>query len=266
MIDNAMSARLDAGETVYAAWIGTPGRAVAETIAQGSWDAVVIDMQHGAIGYEAMLDLVNTVAGVGKPAVVRMPMGDDGLIGRILDGGAQGVICPMVDTDDQAAALVQATKYAPVGMRSWGPNRAMAALGIDRDGYLAEANGFCLAWAMIETDTAMTNINSILSSKSLDGVFVGPNDLCVSLTGGEAVDPGEPRVLEAIEQIVRQARTHSVHAGIYANNPDLARVYAEMGYRFIAIGNELTFARLGGELLLEVAKDTGNGSDETLEV
>lgn len=257
MIDNAMSAKLDAGETVYAAWVGTPVRAVAEAIAQGSWDAVVIDMQHGAIGYESMLDLVSGVAGAGKPAVVRMPMGDDGLVGRILDAGSQGVICPMVDTGHEAAALVRATKYAPVGMRSWGPNRAMAALGVDKGGYLAQANDICLAWAMIETDTAIANINSILSNKALDGVFVGPNDLCISLTGGKVVDPSEPQVLEAINQIARKAGAHSVHAGIYANNPDLARIYAEMGYRFIAIGNELTFARLGGELMLEAARDIG---------
>lgn len=257
MIENGLSARLAAGETLYAAWLSVPSRALAESLAQCTWDAVIVDMQHGAIGYESMLDMVGGIAGAGQPAVVRMPMGDDGLVGRILDAGSQGVICPMVDTGHEAAALVRATKYAPTGMRSWGPNRAMAALGLDRDTYLAQANDVCSAWAMVETDTALSNINSILSHKALDGVFVGPNDLCIALTGGRAVNPSEPEVLDAIALIARRANAHGIHAGIYANNPDLARIYADMGYRFIAIGLDLTYARVGSELLLEAAKDAG---------
>ena len=265
MIENVLSARLAAGETLYAAWLGIPSRELAGSLAQCTWDAVIVDMQHGAIGYESMLDMVGGIVGAGKPALVRMPMGDDGLVGRILDAGSQGVICPMVDTGHEAAALVRATKYAPAGMRSWGPDRAMAALGLDRDSYLAQANVFCSAWAMIETDTALGNINSILSHKALDGVFVGPNDLCIALTAGRAVDPRAAEVLDAVSLIARRAGAHGVHAGIYANNPDLARIYADMGYRFIAIGQALTYARVGSELLLEAAKDAGDGDSSGLD-
>lgn len=259
-----LSARLKAGETVHAAWVGSPSLAVAVACAQASWDAVIIDMQHGAVGVESMFDLVAGVVRAGKPAMVRMPMSDEGMIGRILDAGAEGVVCPMVNTGQDASRLGRAAKYPPVGLRSWGPMRALQAHGLDGKEYLAEANGFCLAWAMVETETAIANIDSILSGRMIDGVFVGPYDLCVSLTKGEALDPTHPVVLEALDLIVRKARAHRVVPGIYASTADHARTYAAMGFKLIAIGNELAYARIGGELLLEAAREADVSADEAL--
>lgn len=261
-----LSARLKAGETVFAAWLGSPSLAVAEAVAQASWDAVVIDMQHGAIGVESMFDLVAGVVRAGKPAMVRMPMSDEGMIGRILDAGAEAVVCPMVNTGQDASRLGRSAKYPPIGLRSWGPTRAMQVHGLDRDDYLAQANGFCLAWAMVETETAIANIDSILSGRAIDGVFVGPYDLCVSLTKGSALDPSHPVVMEALDLIVRKARAHKVLPGISASTPDHARIYSAMGFRLIAIGNELSYARIGSELLLEAARETAAPAPEVVAV
>jgi len=259
-----LSARLKAGETVYAAWVGSPSLAMAEAVAQASWDAVVVDMQHGAVGVESMIDLVGGVVRAGKPAMVRMPMSDEGMIGRILDAGAEAVICPMVNTGQDASRLGRSAKYPPLGFRSWGPQRALQVHGLDREDYLAQANGFCLAWAMVETETAIANIDSILSGRAIDGVFVGPYDLCVSLTRGEALDPSHPVVMEALDLIVRKARAHRVVPGIYASTPDHARTYSTMGFKLIAIGNELTYVRIGGELLLEAAREADVPADEAV--
>lgn len=255
MTTENLSDRLRGGETLYSAWLSTPARFVAETVAQGSWDSVVIDMQHGTLDYASMLDAVTAVASQGKAAVVRPPLNEEGTIGRILDAGAQGVICPMVNTGQDASRIGRSAKFPPLGSRSWGPHRALSVLNMDKDDYLARANDICFCWAMVETETALSNIDSIMSSKAIDGVFVGPNDLCVSLTKGRAADPNESVVLEAIDHILRKAHAHRIVPGIYANTPELARKFADMGYRFITLGNELTYARIGGEFLLDMVKN-----------
>ena len=250
-----MSARLRAGETVYSAWVGSSTPFVAEALAQGSWDAVIVDMQHGAVGYDAMVSLVASVTGAGAPALVRIPLGDEGMIGRVLDAGAQGVIFPMINTGQEAARHGRTAKYPPEGFRSWGPARALEILGYDKQQYLTDANDLCMTWVMVETETALGNVDSILSSKAVDGVFVGPNDLCVSLSKGKLVDPSEKVVMDALDHILRKAQAHRVVPGIYANSPELARRYADMGFRFIALGNELTYARIGGEFLLDMVRN-----------
>lgn len=259
-----LSARLKAGETVHVGWIGTSSCAVAEAVAQASWDAVAIDMQHGSIGVESMIGMVGAIARAGKPAMVRIPMSDEGMIGRVLDAGAEGVICPMINTGQDASRFGRAAKYPPAGFRSWGPTRALQVHGMEHGDYLAQANDFCLAWAMVETETAIANIDSILSSKAIDGVLVGPYDLCVSLTRGQTLDVNEPVVLEALDLILRKARAHRVVPSIYATTADHARTYAAMGFRLIIMGSELAYARIGSELLLEAAREVETPADETV--
>lgn len=258
-----LSARLKAGETIFSAWMSNPAKYVAQVVAQGSWDSVVVDMQHGTFDYESMLETVAIVTASGKAAIVRMPLGDEGMIGRILDSGAQGVICPMVNTGQDASRFGRETKFPPLGLRSWGPHRALDVLDFDKNDYLAEANDFCLSWAMVETETALGNIDSIMSSKAIDGVFIGPNDLCVSLTGGKMVDPGEKVVMEAVDHILRKAHAHRVIPGIFANTPELARTYSDMGFKFITVANEIAYARIGGEFLLDMIRnpDDSDGDD-----
>lgn len=250
-----LSARLKAGETVFVAWHGTPSVAIAEASAQASWDAVALDMQHGVIGVESMIAMVAAIIRAGKPALVRMPLGDEGMIGRILDAGAEGVICPMVNTGQDASRFARATKYPPMGYRSWGPIRAMQVHGMSREEYTSRANEFCMAWAMVETETALANIDSIFSGRTIDGVLVGPYDLSISLSKGASLDPSQPQVMEAFDLIVRKARAHRVVPGIYASTADDARVYAAMGFKLILMGSEMAYARIGGELLLEAARE-----------
>lgn len=246
--------RLEAGETILAGWVSTASARVAEAMVASDWEAIVVDMQHGIIGYHPMVEMVQAVTRANLPAVVRVPLDDEGEIGRALDAGAAGIICPMVNSGRDAGWLAQAAKYPPVGVRSWSPVPAMAVMGLDKDTYLHGANAETLTWAMIETGPAVNALDAVLSIEGIDGVFVGPNDLCVSLTGGKKVDPAEPAVLEAVEKIAQKTQAHRRFAGIYANTPELARRYAEMGYRFIAVGNDRLCLVQGSRMLLEQSR------------
>jgi len=230
------------------------GARIAETLVAGGWDAVIVDMQHGSIDYQPMLAMVQIIAREGVPALVRVPLDAEGMIGRALDAGASGIICPMINSGRDGAWLAQATKFPPLGARSWGPAGAMTAMKLDKESYLSGANAETLAFAMIETRGAVDALDAILSNEGVDGVFVGPNDLNVSLSAGKSVDPTDAKTMDAVEKIAQRARIHRRFAGIYANTPGLARAYAKMGYGFIAVGNDRGYLAEGARLALEQAK------------
>lgn len=238
--------RLAGGRPLFMSWSMLPGTLGAELLAQQSWDACVIDMQHGLIGYQEARDMAATVMALDKPTVVRVPVGAHGLMGRVLDIGVEGLIAPMVNTGEDARALAAATKYPPVGERSWGAYRAIGSAGLGQEDYLAAANGLAVSFAMIETRTALDNLDEIAATPGIDGLFVGPNDLTISLTGGTSLDAmGTPEVREAISLIAAKASENGLVAGIYCGTPDFALTHAELGYSFLAVGTDRGFLAEG---------------------
>ena len=209
-----------------------------------------------------MIDGIAGAALGGKPTLVRIPLGDLGLAARALDAGAAAVICPMVNSPEDARAFVDAVKFPPVGRRSWGPHRALAMSGLDRTAFLHGANARTFAFAMIETEEAMSRLDAIVATPGLDGVYIGPNDLCVSLTGGQAVEPEHPVVLEAIDKVLDAARRHGRTAGIFANTTGIAQDYFARGFRFISLGNELAFMRDRAEAVAKAARGEGTPLNE----
>ena len=161
---------------------------------------------------------------------------------------------PMVNTAADAKALVDATKFPPAGGRSWGPHTALGLSGFDRTQYLHRANEFSLAFALLETAEALEKIESILATPGHDGIFVGPNDLSISITRGRHVDPTHPPVVAAIEKVLLQALRHNKLAGIFAGNAALAHEYAYRGFKFVAMGSDLGFLRAGADQALAGAK------------
>jgi 4-hydroxy-2-oxoheptanedioate aldolase len=243
-------ARLDAGETLYAVWCMLAEPNLAEMLARQDWDVLVIDCQHGFIDHLDMARMMTAVHGTGTPALVRTVPGDEGLIGKALDLGAQGVIAPMINNAEDARWFASAANFPPVGERSWGPPRAMAIAGLDKASYLARANALSVSWAMVETAAALDNIDAICATDGIDGLFVGPNDLCVSLTGGAHVDPTHDAVKRALDTVLEAAARHNVYPGIFANTPELACEFAESGFRFISGGNDLGMAMASSTALL----------------
>jgi 4-hydroxy-2-oxoheptanedioate aldolase len=177
--------------------------------------------------------------------VVRVPLNDFALVSRALDFGAEAIIAPMINSAADARQFAAAAKYPSLGERSWGPLRAMALQSprtapVD---YIREANDGTLTLAMIETATALGNVDAIAATPGIDALFVGPFDLATALSGGAAQDVQAPQVEQAIDTIRAAAKKAGKIPGIYCRDSKSALTMAERGFRFIAAGNDHTSLR-----------------------
>jgi 4-hydroxy-2-oxoheptanedioate aldolase len=168
------------------------------------------------------------------------------MVSRALDFGAEGIIAPMINTAADAKALDKVAKYPPIGERSWGPHRAtMLGNMADQKVYLREANNLIVTLAMIETRTAMSNLDAIAATPGIDVLFVGPSDLSIALTDGATLDPHSKEVEAALDKIVAAAKKAGKFAGLYCINAERALSMRARGFTFFAIGSDLGFLRAG---------------------
>lgn len=219
------------GGEVVTGWLGIPSSVSAELMARQGWDAVTIDLQHGASDYVDALPMLQAISTTDATPMVRVPWNDPAIIGKVLDAGAYGVICPMVNTPAEAQAFVKACRYAPVGARSAGPLRASLYGGAD---YIKGANKEIITMAMIETEEAVNNLEEILKTPELDAIFVGPSDLSLSMGESAGFDPRFPKVYEAIKYIAETCKKTNVIPGIHCGSVEYGVEMREMGYRFMA--------------------------------
>jgi 4-hydroxy-2-oxoheptanedioate aldolase len=250
-----LSQRLADGGSALTAWVGVNEPAVAELFAREAFDAVTLDMQHGSVDFAGAVRSIQSVALAGKPAIVRIPVGEFATASRLLDFGASGIIAPFINSADDARRFVDFVKFPPVGERSWGPRLALPLSGLDDAGYLKSANGLVQAIAMIETRAALDELEAILATPGLDGVFVGPFDLSITLAGGKLVDPESEEVDAALNRIVKAAHKAQKVAGVYSHTAKRARALAKRGFRFITAGSDSGFLRAGLLAVLEALKD-----------
>ena len=245
--------RLAGGETLISAWSSFRDPAVAEQLARTDFDLVTFDMQHGAHDMASVMAGIGAVSLLGKASAARPPLAEWGTASRLLDAGARVIIAPMINCRAEAQALVAATRFPPLGERSWGPMRAMELQGLDGAAYLASANAATLVLAMIETAAAVAALDDILDVEGLDGVFVGPADLSISLARGEALDPAGDAVDRVIAEIARKAGARGKIAGIYVITPEFGRRAIDHGFRLVALGADGEFlARGARESLAEL--------------
>ena len=218
------------GGTVINGWLAIPSSISAELMALQDWDSICIDLQHGAIGYETAITMLQAISTTNKTHIIRVPANESGIIGKVLDAGAYGVICPMVNTAAEAAALVRSCRYHPQGQRSVGPLRASLYAGAD---YVKNANSTVLTMPMIESAEAVRNLDAILATPGLDSVYVGPSDLSVSMNESAGFDPMFPEVLKAVELIAERANKAGVMPGIHVGSVAYGKRCRDMGYRMI---------------------------------
>jgi 4-hydroxy-2-oxoheptanedioate aldolase len=242
--------RLKTGACVYTAWSTIPEPVVAELCARGGFDCVTVDLQHGMHDPVSAMRSISGIALAGKPALVRVMVGDNGMASRALDMGAEGIIAPMINTVAEAKAFVSATKYPPIGDRSWGPLRAQTIFGIDPPTQLKIANEATLAIAMIETAQALDALDDILEIEGIDGIFVGPSDLSVTLTAGQRIAPGDPIVDPPMKLIAERTVAAGKVAGAFAWGGSRAQVFRDLGYRLIAIGTDQAYLAQGIKSML----------------
>ena len=216
-------------------WLAIPTAISAETMAHQGWDSLTVDMQHGVVDYQRAVEMLTAISTTEVTPLVRVPWLDPGIIMKMLDAGAYGVICPMVNSAEDAARLVAACRYPPQGNRSFGPIRALLYAGAD---YAKHANDTVISFAMIETREALDNLEDILSVDGLDAIYVGPADLSLALGCTPRMDQEEKPVVEAIDLILRVAKEKGVFAGIHNGTPDYALRMIEKGYRFVTIASD----------------------------
>ncbi len=225
-------------------WLAIPNSFSAETMAHQGWDALTIDLQHGVVDYQAMLPMLQAISTTPTVPVVRVPWLEPGILMKTLDAGAYGVICPMVNTREDAQRLVAYTHYAPRGTRSFGPVRALLYGGAD---YPQHADDTVVVFAMIETAQALDNLDAILSVDGLDAVYIGPSDLSLALGCKPSFDDVEPKVAEAIDHILARAKAHGIVAAIHNGSPEAALARIAKGFQFVTVSSDARLMAAGAQ-------------------
>ncbi len=231
---NSTKAKWRGGEVTYGAWLSIPSSYSAEAVAHQGFDWVCIDMQHGVIDYQVAVTMLQAISTSDATPVVRVPWNETGIIGKMLDAGAMGIIIPMVNSVAEARAAVAACRYFPDGSRSYGPTRAALYAGAD---YFGHANAEVACIPMIETKQALAAVDDILSVPGIDAAYVGPADMSVTLGLPPRMDNGGA-FEEARIAIAQACGRHGVTAGIQANAA-LAPGHAAAGYRMITVHHDI---------------------------
>ncbi len=239
------------GGAVVNGWLHVPSSFSAEVMAHAGWDSLTIDMQHGAADYGDVLPMLQAISTTEVVPIVRVPWNEPGLIMRVLDAGCYGVICPMVNTREDAERFVGACRYPsaryPHGYRSYGPYRATLYGGGD---YPAHADEAVIAMPMIETAEALENLDDILSVPGLDAVFVGPSDLGQSLGVGPGMDREEPEILAAFDEVLAAAKERDVPVGVFTGSAGYAARMIERGFRFVNVSTDARLMAAGAASIL----------------
>lgn len=246
-----LATRLRAGETVFSAWSALPDPLTIEAVARAGFDAVTLDMQHGGHDVASVLGGTGLIAAAGKHTVVRVPLDDFAMVSRALDFGAEAVIAPMINSVEDAQRLASVAKFPPLGARSWGQYRRIDGHGQSTPGdYLTQANEASLVFAMVETRAAYTVLDGILAVEGIDGVFVGPSDFSIAWSNGAEVNGTSPAIVAPLQDIAARVTKAGKIAGIYAADAASAKRFASYGYRFITVGVDTNYLRLGVQALL----------------
>lgn len=247
--------RLGEGGFVLSAWSGMADAIVHETLLRSGFDALAFDVQHGVLDLRSLEAGIALCGFAGVPALVRLPIEDRATAARVLDFGASAVIMPMIEGAEDARAFVNAVKYPPVGERSFGPTRATALHSYSgMADYVAEARQETLAFAMIETASAVAALDEILGIDGLDGVFVGPSDLSIALSGTGRLDPDGMQAQQAIRDIAAAVGRAGKIGAIYAAGAEDARRYRSYGYRLVCVGSDIGMLAAGAAALANAAR------------
>ncbi|HTJ27548.1 MAG TPA: aldolase/citrate lyase family protein [Candidatus Limnocylindria bacterium] len=251
-----MKKRLGTGETLLGTWLTIGDGLGAELMACVGWDWLLIDMEHGPIPFDDATVMVTAVRAGGVTPFVRPAWNESSQIQRVLDLGAYGIVVPMINTADDARAVIRDARFPPLGERSRGGVRANLAFGTDGNTYLDRANDEVLVFPQIETEDAVANAAAIVAVDGIDGLFVGPNDLAVS-AGKRWPDVwgNDADYMASIASIPRITAAAGKTAGILARDPEMAAELVAMGYRFVGIASDVVFLISAATAALEHARD-----------
>lgn len=260
MRENTLKTAWAAGEPTLGLWLSAADPVTVENLSGVGFDYICLDTQHGLVDYRHAVPALQAQKGSESIPIARAPWNEPGIIGKLLDAGMMGIIVPMVNTVAEAEAAVSACRYAPEGARSFGPTRAAAALG---PGYYGEANQQVACIPMIETETALENLDDIVKVEGIDAIYVGPADLGISLGLGPGSDNADPKFQDAIAHILSACQSSGITPGIHSV-PDLVQTRLEQGFRMVTATGDLQAAAAGAKAHLSIAKGEGGSSESSM--
>lgn len=222
-------------ETVFGLWAALPCAFAAELMCVAGVDYVCIDQQHGLVDYKDMLGMLRAIEGRGTVPLTRVPANDAWIIGKALDAGVQGVVVPLVSNGADAAKAVAACRYAPKGVRSYGPVRSTMTMNSRDTAVLGDS---VLCFVMVETREGVERVEEIAATPGLDGIYIGPADLALGLGLPPDLDKQEPEHVSAVERILAACKRHRIVPGIQCGSGQAARKMAERGFRLVTFSKD----------------------------
>ena len=224
------------GKAAVNGWLQIPNSFTAELMANQNWDSLTLDMQHGIIDYSNAVGMLQAISTTNVVPLARVNWNEPGQIMKILDAGAYGIICPMISNKNEAENFVKACMYPPNGYRSQGPIRGLVYGGSD---YANKANDEILKFAMIETKDSLDNLDEIMKTPGLDGIYIGPADLSLAIGEKPSFDKaeGDP-VYEVIMKILEHSKKNKIIAGIQNGEPEYAEKMIKKGFQLVTIGSD----------------------------
>lgn len=207
-----------------------PNSWTAEIVGNAGFDFITIDMQHGLIDYNTMLPMLQSLKGTTAKILVRSPWNEPSILMRILDAGASGIICPMINSSEEAASFVQACQYPPNGHRSFGPIRAKL---VGTYSTLQQTNEEVLTFAMIETKEAIENLEAIAATKDLRGLYIGPSDLSISLGLTKIADFKDDNLIRVLEKVIAIAQKYNLTTATQVYDVEQANIAKTLGFDIV---------------------------------
>lgn len=261
IMNNLIKEKIKEKKFLLNGWIQIPSSFSTEIMAHQEWDSLTIDMQHGMVSFDQVLSMLQAISGTNTLPLARVSSNDPASIMKLLDCGIAGIICPLVNTKKEAQQFVSSCLYPPQGTRSFGPLRAMMVSGSK---YLSEANINIAKIVMIETKQALENLNDILSVEGVDGIYIGPNDLGISLGAPLSVDtknklrsneiPVSEETENAISKILKVASEKNLITGIHSSSPEMSTKMIKAGFNFVTSVSDERLLAAGSQSIIEKLK------------
>ncbi len=241
--------RLRAGETLNGCWLNLGSSLTAEIVGLAGFDWVLIDLEHGAGGEKDVLYQLQALEHTVAAPIVRVESSERQRIHRVLDLGAEGIMCPRINNVAEAREVVSGLRYPPEGNRGVAKMVRATGFGKDFDAYHQNAKDDILGVVQIETLEVLDHLDAIAALEGIDVLFIGPADLSMAL--GHFGDFDHPQFKEALKATVQAAQKAGKATGILLFDPDDFNTYHEMGIRMIACGADATFVAQGARHMVD---------------
>ncbi len=244
-----LKTRIRRGETLFGCWLNLGSSVTAEIVGLAGFDWVLIDFEHGAGSEKDILHQLQALEHTPAAAIVRVESFQRQRFHRMLDFGAEGIMCPQLRTEDEVWQVTAAMRYQPEGIRGVAKMVRASRFGADFPNYYGNQKNNLVGIVQIETEPVLHILDAVASNDGIDVLFVGPMDLSMAL--GTYGQPNHPRYWEAAKAVADAAQKAGKAAGILLLNQDEFKRYYDLGFRFIASGSDAVFVQRSAKQTVE---------------